>query len=140
MARLFCMMPEALERSERARLRTKIIAKKKEEAKKTSLRSPILRNNKFDTSDADNIRDSPIPMYACEPPNPSPVLRTGLEAHIRDIRCAFRQSEKQTYRQSCAARQNLEWSTLAMVLDRLFFYLYLITIGVALFLIFPLQL
>ena len=142
MARLFCMLPEALERAEKLRLRTKRIkyrtqAHNANERKR--LRSPVMRSNKFDVTNGDSIRDSPIPMYAQNTQDLSPLARTGLETHIRDIRCAFRQSEKQTYSQACAMRQNLEWATLAMVIDRLFFYIYLLTIMCSLMLIFPLK-
>ena len=102
------------------------------------IRSPRMRNNKFDP-DASDARHSPLPIAPSQSVASAPDFwqRLSLEEDIRDLRRSFREFEVRALRKQIINRHNFEWKYVALVLDRLFFFIYISTIVVSLITIFP---
>ncbi|XP_013418084.1 neuronal acetylcholine receptor subunit alpha-5 isoform X2 [Lingula anatina] len=71
------------------------------------------------------------------PPDKSPVNITALESEIRDIRRCARSFMNRIAEKDANTKKCEEWRVIALVLDRLFFYMYLIAIVVSICAIFP---
>ena len=71
-------------------------------------------------------------------PDKSPVhLHQGVENDVREIRRYLRQLMWRVHQKEDRAKIALEWKVVALVMDRLFFFLYLAAIIISLATIFP---
>jgi hypothetical protein len=114
----------------------------RKEKRKKRIRSPVLTYNKWEQSSTVDVcpRDSPIaPRYQRLgiTPDHSPVHVNMFEGDVKEIKKALKTFINRLYDRDVHNRIALEWRVVALVLDRLFFFIYLSTILVSLMTIFP---
>jgi hypothetical protein len=103
---------------------------------KKKIKSPILPYNKWEPPPF-AYTDSPIAARHPTADRPSPVLAQMFEADVKEIKRIMRNFMNKLRDRDAAYRQALEWRVVALVLDRIFFFVYLVTIAVSLATIFP---
>ena len=72
-----------------------------------------------------------------ETPDRSPLHQVALEIEVKDVRRALRSFMTRLQEKDAAAKMLRDWRIVALVLDRLFFFMYLATIIVSLITMFP---
>jgi cation transporter family protein len=114
------------------------------------IKSPILKYNKWDPPENDSPargQESPV-LPRCPPHAAASVARASseergpmpleqFESDVREIKRVFKGFLAKVHDQDARNRVNLEWRILATIMDRVIFVIYLVTIGVSLFTIFP---
>ena len=108
---------------------------RKNHREKKKIKSPILKYNKWEVPST-NHRDSPIASRS-HTPDRSPVQWRSIENDLREVKRTLRGFITKLYERDSQNRVNLEWRVVALVFDRMFFYIYLTTILVSLATIFP---
>lgn len=149
LSRVFCMEFEQLKRPRQRHIEhvthvldggSSISCGGRREKRKKKIRSPVLTYNKWESSAIDCPRDSPItPRYqrVGDTPDHSPVHTHMFEGDVKEIKRALRSFMNRIYDRDAQQRVALEWRVVALVLDRMFFFIYLSTILVSLMTIFP---
>lgn len=138
MGRFFCMLPPTLQQPRRPSRRQQHVTYTVEmepRREKKRIRSPKLRENKFDP----NGRNSPIPVQhgASVASAPGFWSRLSLDEDVSDLKRSLREFQARAWRKDVINKQNYEWKYVALVLDRLFFFIYIATIVMSLITIFP---
>ena len=106
---------------------------------KKRIKCQEMKYNKFQMHD---LKDAPITVANHTPdatsPDKSPVhVHQSMEGDVREIRRYLRQLMQRIHLKEERAKINLEWKIVALVLDRVFFFMYLSAIVVSLSTIFP---
>ena len=105
---------------------------------KRKIKSPVLSYNKWEPPTTNSHGRSESPMATrYQSPDRSPLHQVALETEVKDIRRALRAFMNRVHEKDAAARKLREWRVVALVLDRFFFFVYLVTIIVSLFTMFP---
>ena len=118
---------------------------------KKKFKCPEMKYNKFQMYDLKEAASAALSNHAgpgAMPPGPgqseatspdkSPVhLHQSVESDVREIRRYLRQLLGRLHQKEEKARIALEWRIVALVLDRLFFFMYLAAIIISLATIFP---
>ena len=110
---------------------------------KRKIKSPILTYNKWEPPpppseiSTSRTRESPLSTPRLLPIERSPVHQQGIESEVREIRRALRSFYGRLLEKDRAAKMCREWRVVARVLDRMFFFIYLVVIVVSLGTIFP---
>ncbi|KAK2169883.1 hypothetical protein LSH36_6g07049 [Paralvinella palmiformis] len=103
-------------------------------------RKRIGKHNKFQMQDIKGAAAAPRANHVAEATSPdkSPVhTHQSVEGDVREIRKYLRELLHRIQQKEERARINLEWKIVALVLDRVFFFMYLSAIIVSLSTIFP---
>ncbi len=123
---------------------THVHGKKKNSREKKKIKSPILQYNKWEPPRSfafSQGRESPLAQRVVyhQTPQRSPFNshNLALETEVKEIRRALRGFMNKVHEKDCAARMMRDWRLVALVVDRLFFYIYLATIIVSLVTMFP---
>ena len=130
-------------RTESHTLITHIHGRRKVSREKRKIKSPILQYNKWEpppppeTTTTMILQESPIMGHRVKTPGNSPLHTAAIEAEVREIRRALRSLLVKMQERDNFGRIVQDWRTVALVMDRLFFFVYLVTIIVALVTIFP---
>ncbi|KAK2169884.1 hypothetical protein LSH36_6g07057 [Paralvinella palmiformis] len=103
---------------------------------KKKIRSPVLSYNKWEPPPF-AYTDSPIATRHPNPERPSQLLNQMFEADVKEIKRVLRNFMAKLRDRDAAHQQAMEWRVVALVLDRIFFLIYVITIGIALATLFP---
>ena len=80
--------------------------------------------------------DSPV-QARYQTPDRSPLHNVAMESEVKEIRRALRSFMARLQEKDAVAKVMMEWRIVALVLDRLFFCMYLAIIIVSLCTIFP---
>lgn len=113
---------------------------------KRKIKCPDMKYNKFQMYDLKEAAHAALANHHQNSNNPSgqgspdksPVhLRASVESDVREIRQYLRQLLNRLHMKEERARISLEWRIVALVLDRLFFFMYLGAIIISLATIFP---
>ena len=110
----------------------------KNKGHKKMMKCPELKYNKFQMYDV--FRDGTARNHNAESTSPdkSPIhLSHSLESDVKEIRRQLRVLLGRIQDKDAMAKIAMEWRAVALVLDRLFFFLYLIAIITSLATIFP---
>lgn len=105
---------------------------------KRKIKSPVLSYNKWEPPSMNSHGRSESPMASrYETPDRSPLHQVALETEVKDLRRALRGFMTRLQEKDAAAKMLRDWRIVALVLDRLFFFVYLATIIVSLVTMFP---
>ena len=105
---------------------------------KRKIKSPVLSYNKWEPPTMNSHGRSESPMASrYETPDRSPLHQVALETEVKDVRRALRSFMTRLQEKDAAAKMLRDWRIVALVLDRLFFFMYLATIIVSLITMFP---
>ena len=83
------------------------------------------------------LHESPIMGHRVKTPENSPQHTAAIESEVREIRRALRSLMAKIQARDAHALIVRDWRIVALVLDRLFFFIYVVTIIVALITMFP---
>ena len=129
LARLFCMYGEFPKDMKAKREEHHVIhldgsARRKSSRDRRKIKSPILSYNKWEPPSANNhTRESPMQSRNTTPDR-SPLHNVTMETEVKDIRRALRSFMNRINEKDSQARIIKEWRVVALVLDRLFFFIY----------------
>lgn len=105
---------------------------------KRKIKSPVLSYNKWEPPSMNSHGRSESPMASrYDTPDRSPLHQVALETEVKDVRRALRAFMTRLQEKDAAAKMLRDWRIVALVLDRLFFFVYLATIIVSLVTMFP---
>ena len=142
LARVFCMRDDLLPPEPFLKKSNKNNSGSKEGKHKKKFKSPEMKYNKFQMHDVGNHESSAATGFQetreSTSPDKSPMFSyRSLEGEVREIRRYIREMVQRLHRKEEMGRIALEWRIVALVLDRLFFFCYLIAIVVSLATVFP---
>jgi hypothetical protein len=106
---------------------------------KKRIKCQEMKYNKFQMHDIKEMAPT-VANHASDArsPDKSPVhVHQSVEGDVREIRRYLRQLMQRIHVKEERAKINLEWKIVALVLDRVFFFMYLASIVVSLSTIFP---
>ena len=111
------------------------------DGRKRRVKCPEMKYNKFQMYDLNDVgvtNHNPTHRDGGVSPDKSPVhLHQNTESDIREIRRYLRQLMQRIHKKEEWNRVALEWRIVALVMDRVFFFMYLFCIVISLATIFP---
>ncbi len=120
---------------------TQIHGRKRTTKEKRRIKSPILQYNKWEPPPASMLgRESPLAQRAIhshQTPDTSPLHTLAIENEVREIKRALKAFMLKAQSKDAMNKMMREWRIVALVVDRLFFYIYLVTVFVSLVMLFP---
>lgn len=128
------------QRTESHTLITHIQGRRKARWERRMIKSPVLQYNKWESPPPATtmiLQESPIMGHRVKTPENSPLHTAAIESEVREIRRALRSLMAKIQARDAHALIVRDWRIVALVLDRLFFFIYVVTIIVALITMFP---
>ena len=112
------------------------------------IKSPVLQYNKWEPPPPPQaqttklmLQESPIMGHRVKTQLPvtsnSPLHTAAIESEVRELRRALRSLMTKMQERDHVGKLVQDWRTVALIMDRLIFFIYLVTIIVALVTIFP---
>ncbi len=120
---------------------THIHGRKKSSKEKRKIKSPILQYNKWEPPSASvSGRESPLAQRAKssqQTPETSPQHTLDIENEVKEIKRALRAFMLKAQNKDAANKMMRDWRVVALVIDRLFFFIFVVTVFVSLITMFP---
>lgn len=123
---------------------TQTQGRKRKSKQKRKIKSPILQYNKWEPPPIlmGHGRESPVSQRAVNsqqsPETPCALLHSlSIEHEVKEINRALKAFMLKSLTKDATARTMREWRFVALVVDRLFFFIYVVTIFVSLFTMLP---
>ena len=108
---------------------------KRRSRERRKIKSPVLTYNKWEAP-SDIIQESPL---ASRHPTPerTPIHCVASEMEVREMRKTLKNFLVKIHQRDAWAKVAKEWRMVALVIDRLFFFIYIFVIVISLITIFP---
>ena len=108
---------------------------KRRSRERRKIKSPVLTYNKWEAP-SEMVQESPI---ASRHPTPerTPIHCVASEMEVREMRKTLKSFITKIHQRDSWAKVAKEWRMVALVIDRFFFFIYIVVIAVSLATIFP---